>query len=45
MEKIKINILGMIGMRWKGSGKITMDKHTIIYSKGGSYKKGVELPS
>lgn len=38
---MKINILGLCEVRWKGSGKITSDDFTIIYSGGAKHEKGV----
>ena len=43
MESTKMNILGISEMRWKGSGKIIVDKHTIIYSGGDTHEKGVGI--
>ena len=43
MENMKMNLLGISEMRWKGSGKIIADNHTIIYSGGDTHEKGVGI--
>ena len=43
MERLKMNILGMCGVRWTGAGKITPDQYMIIYSGGENYEKGVGI--
>ncbi|XP_027210521.1 craniofacial development protein 2-like [Penaeus vannamei] len=43
MSRLKINILGLCEVRWKGSGKVTLDGFTIIYSGGTKHEKGVAV--
>ncbi|GFO29451.1 craniofacial development protein 2-like [Plakobranchus ocellatus] len=42
MERMKLNILGLSEVRWKGAGKIT-GGHEIIYSGGTESEKGVGI--
>ncbi|GFO35620.1 craniofacial development protein 2 [Plakobranchus ocellatus] len=41
MERMKLNILGLSEVRWKGAGKITSGGHEIIYSGGTESEKGI----
>ncbi|GFO05913.1 craniofacial development protein 2 [Plakobranchus ocellatus] len=43
MERMKLNILGLSEVRWKGAGKITSGGHEIIYSGGTESETGVDL--
>ncbi|GFO04846.1 craniofacial development protein 2 [Plakobranchus ocellatus] len=43
MERMKLNILGLSEVRWKGAGKITSGGHEIIYSGGTESEKGVGI--
>ena len=43
MKRMKINILGLAEMRWKGAGHITSDGFTILYSGGDKHYAGVGL--
>ncbi|GFO02811.1 retrovirus-related pol polyprotein from type-1 retrotransposable element r2 [Plakobranchus ocellatus] len=43
MERMKLNILGLSKVRWKGAGKITLGGHKIIYSGGTESEKGVGI--
>ncbi|GFO05072.1 craniofacial development protein 2-like protein [Plakobranchus ocellatus] len=43
MERMKLNILGLSEVRWKGAGKITSGGHEIIYSDGTESEKGVGI--
>ncbi|GFN97051.1 craniofacial development protein 2-like [Plakobranchus ocellatus] len=43
MERMKLNILGLSEVRWKGAGKITSGGHEIIYSGGTESDKGVGI--
>ncbi|GFO16672.1 craniofacial development protein 2-like protein [Plakobranchus ocellatus] len=40
MERMKLNILGLSEVRWKGAGKITSGGHEIIYSGWTESEKG-----
>ena len=39
--RMKINILALSVVRWKGAGKITSDEFIIVYSGGDSHQRGV----
>ncbi|GFO03070.1 craniofacial development protein 2-like [Plakobranchus ocellatus] len=43
MVRMKLNILGLSEVRWKGAGKITSGGHEIIYSGGTESEKGVGI--
>ncbi|GFS14369.1 CTD nuclear envelope phosphatase 1 homolog [Elysia marginata] len=43
MDRLKINILGLSEVRWKGAGKITSGKHELIYSGGLESERGVGI--
>ncbi|GFN90825.1 craniofacial development protein 2-like protein [Plakobranchus ocellatus] len=43
MERMKLNILGLSEVRWKGAGKITSGGHEIIYSGGTESEKEVGI--
>ncbi|GFO43306.1 craniofacial development protein 2-like protein [Plakobranchus ocellatus] len=43
MKRMKLNILGLSEVRWKGAGKITSGGHEIIYSGGTESEKGVGI--
>ncbi|GFN94781.1 craniofacial development protein 2-like [Plakobranchus ocellatus] len=43
MERMKLNILGLSEVRWKGAGKITSGGHEIIYSGETESEKGVGI--
>ncbi|GFO33860.1 craniofacial development protein 2-like protein [Plakobranchus ocellatus] len=43
MERMKLNILGLSEVRWKGAGKITSGGHEIIYSGGTESEKRVGI--
>ncbi|GFO43740.1 UDP-glucuronosyltransferase 2a1-like [Plakobranchus ocellatus] len=43
MERMKLYILGLSEVRWKGAGKITSCGHEIIYSGGTESEKGVGI--
>ena len=43
MERLNVNILGISEMRWKGAGRITTDKHELIYPGGSIHERGVKL--
>jgi len=43
MERMKINILGLAEMRWKGAGEITSDGFKVLYSGGDKHYAGVGL--
>ncbi|GFO38874.1 endonuclease-reverse transcriptase [Plakobranchus ocellatus] len=42
-ERMKLNILGLSEVRWKGAGKITSGGHEIIYSGGTESEKGTGI--
>ena len=39
--RMKINILALSEVRWKGAGKITSDECILVYSGGDSHQRGV----
>ena len=41
MGRLKIDILGLSETRWTDDGKITRDKHTMLYSGGEDHQSGV----
>ncbi|GFS21179.1 craniofacial development protein 2-like [Elysia marginata] len=43
MDRLKINILGLSEVRWKGAGKIASSKHEFIYSGGLESERGVGI--
>ncbi|GFN96982.1 craniofacial development protein 2-like protein [Plakobranchus ocellatus] len=43
MERMKLNILGLSEVRWKGAGKIISGGHEIIYSGGTESEKGIGI--
>ena len=43
MERLKINILGICKMRWKGVGETLSDQHTTTCSKGVKHERGVRI--
>jgi len=43
MKQYKLTILGISEMRWPGSGKLTSDGVTIVYSGGVQHEKGVGI--
>lgn len=43
MKRLKINILGLSEVRWKGAGTFSTDGFTMIYSGGEQHQKGVGI--
>lgn len=43
MEKLKIDILGLSEMRWKGAGEMISEGYKIIYSGGVKHERGVGI--
>ena len=43
MERLNVDILGLCETRWKGTGQIVTDKHTVIFSGGEKHEKGVAM--
>ena len=43
MKRMKINILGMIEVRWQGVRRITLGTFKIFYSRGTQCKRGVAI--
>ena len=41
MDRLKLDILGLSETRWTDNGKITRDKHTMLYSGGEDHQSGV----
>ncbi|GFR73217.1 craniofacial development protein 2-like [Elysia marginata] len=41
MGRLKINIMGISEVRWKGAGVINSDSHKLIYSGGNDHDRGV----
>ncbi|GFO12823.1 craniofacial development protein 2-like protein [Plakobranchus ocellatus] len=43
MERMKLNILGLAEVRWKGAGSMKLGSKTLIYSKGHTHERGVGI--
>ena len=43
MERLKLNVLGLCEVRWKGAGSFTTDNYTIFYSGGDQHERGVGI--
>ena len=43
MERLKINILGLSEVRWKGAGETTSGKSKFYYSGGEEHERGVGI--
>ena len=43
MERLKLNVLGLSEVRWKGAGSFITDNFTIIYSGGDQHERGVGM--
>ena len=43
MERLKINILGLSEVRWKGAGETTTGKSKFYYSGGEEHERGVGI--
>ena len=43
MRRMKLNILGLSEMRWKGAGRITSEEFTLLYSGGDYHHRGVGI--
>ncbi|GFO22294.1 craniofacial development protein 2-like [Plakobranchus ocellatus] len=41
MDRLKINIMGISQVRWKGAGVINSDSHKLIYSGRNDHERGV----
>ena len=42
-ERLKINVLGISEVRWKGAGMITSDNYKLVYSGGNQHESGVGI--
>ena len=42
-KDMRIDILGLLEIRWTGSGKIQKEEHTIMYSGGDNHTRGVGI--
>ncbi|GFO48673.1 endonuclease exonuclease phosphatase domain containing protein [Plakobranchus ocellatus] len=40
MDRIKLNILGLAEVRWKGAGSMKLGSKTLIYSGGQKHERG-----
>ena len=43
MARLKLNVLGLSEVRWKGAGSFTTDNYTIFYSGGDQHERGVGI--
>ncbi len=43
MERLKLNVLVLSEVRWKGAGSFSTDKYTIFYSGGDQHERGVGI--
>ena len=43
MDRMKLNILGLAEVRWKGAGSIKVGSKTLIYSGGDNHERGVGI--
>ncbi|GFO17654.1 craniofacial development protein 2-like protein [Plakobranchus ocellatus] len=43
MERMKLNILGLAEVRWKGAGSMKVSSKTLIYSGGHTHERGVGI--
>ncbi|GFO03930.1 craniofacial development protein 2-like protein [Plakobranchus ocellatus] len=43
MDRIKLNILGLDVVKWKGAGSMKLGSKTLIYSEGHTHRKGVAI--
>ena len=43
MGLLKLDILGVCKVRWKGKGDFCSDKYSVIYSGGEFHERGVTL--
>lgn len=43
MKRLKVNIMGIAETRWTGSGRITTDGNTLIYSGAEEHERGVAI--
>ncbi|GFN86026.1 craniofacial development protein 2-like [Plakobranchus ocellatus] len=43
MERMKLNILGLAEVRWKGAGSMKLGSKSLIYSGGLRYERGVDI--
>ena len=43
MDRMKLNILGLAEVRWKGAGSIKIGSKTLIYSGGDNHERGVGI--
>ena len=43
IERLKLNVLGLSEVRWKGAEAFITDNFTIIYSGGDQHERGVDM--